>query len=144
MHLFASVDDLEARLSGPFVDEADRARAKALLEDATAVMLERLDWPEIPDGCKIPSILRTTCLSIALRVYNNPMGITSESMGDYSYRRAANSVAGMSLLPQEIEVLEKYRRKSPIVSARVRYEIEDWDRVIWGPLSWKGRRNYLR
>ncbi|GGM39534.1 hypothetical protein GCM10012275_08000 [Longimycelium tulufanense] len=131
MSTFAALEDFTARLSAPLL-ESERGRAVALLEDATTLILTHLGWPAVPPS--FPPALRVVCVSVALRCYLNPLGITSEQMGDYSYRRASTSVAGMSLTRNEQRMVDRAVGRSAATTVRTPLEIDDTDRATWSPL----------
>ena len=88
----ATIADMEARLGRPITDEAERERAQALLNDASALirfeanqtwMDETQDPPvlgPVPDY-----VVSLTALS-ALRGWYNPAGIESAQLGAVSVR----------------------------------------------------------
>jgi hypothetical protein len=82
----ATIADLEVRLGEPIgsLEGTDLARAQAALSDAsTLVRLECgaswADPTEVPEGVWLVTV------GVALRVYRNPSGLRSETVGDYSW-----------------------------------------------------------
>ncbi|MFF7588624.1 phage head-tail connector protein [Kitasatospora purpeofusca] len=138
MDTLASRDEFLARATVP-VTESDDARVQALLEDATTVILSYLGRDALPNP---PRAVRLVCLSMALRVYQNPLGITSETVGDTSMRRSAASVAGMTLTDSEKTMVDKAMRRSPLRSHRIDSGITDEDRAFWGARVAADRRYY--
>lgn len=55
----------------------------------------------------IPPALRAVCLSVAARALATPDGVTQESVGGYSV--SYSRVAGVALMPAELDVLAAYR-----------------------------------
>lgn len=93
---FASFEDLSARIPGG-ISSSDVARAQAALDDASseirAVAGEAwtttnesdqvvLDLPAEPDWAA--DAIRRICCAVARRAYENPDGISQESLGSYS------------------------------------------------------------
>ncbi len=140
MTSFASWDDFVDRLPAAPLD-SERPRAEALLADASTLIRTYLGWTT-QDPATVPAAVRLVCLSVAIRCYSNPLSITSESMGDYSYRRASGAVAGMSLTSAETELLDRATGRSPITSVPVTDGLTDDDRAIWGAFTWPGREDY--
>lgn len=77
---FATVDELEIRL-GETLAEAGRVRGEALLIDASTIIraVAHGTW-ESP----IPEVVRTVCLNMALRAFQNPEGVRQQTLGDLS------------------------------------------------------------
>lgn len=96
--LLASVAQLEARLGEPVgsLSDEDLARATAVLEDASAVILSVGDpgWTEET----IPPAARVVVLRLAHRMWTNPEGLSYEAMGDHVMSRAS---AASLLTPDE-------------------------------------------
>ncbi|MFC0547050.1 hypothetical protein [Kutzneria chonburiensis] len=140
MTAFATWDEFTARLPAAPA-ESERPRAEALLADASTLIRTHLGWLT-QDPQPVPDAVRLVCLSVALRCFSNPLGITSESVGDYSYRRSSGSVAGMALTSAEIELLGLATGHPPVTSVRVTDGIEDTDRTMWSPIAWRGWDTY--
>ncbi len=85
---------------------ADRQRVTLLLRDASDLVREEVGPVEIPDPP--PFVVRQLVMDLAARVLNNPRGITTENIGDYSYSLSRVAVNGMAFMPSEREAL--YRR----------------------------------
>lgn len=98
------LEDFEARLPES-LSEAERKRVGLLLQDASDLVREAVEPVKIPDP---PSfVVRQLVMDLAGRVLNNPRGITTENIGDYSYSLSRTSVNGMALLPAELERLRR-------------------------------------
>lgn len=122
----ASVDDLVDRL-GREVDDAERARAEAALEDASALVREeaRRDWTE-----GAPPAVQAVVLTAALRVMRNPDGITSETIGPYSYKRRDQD-ADVYLSEAEKAIVRRYRQSSRGLWTLPTTREEAVGRTIW-------------
>lgn len=125
------VTDLEVRLglaegtlTGP-----DRARADRALGDATTLALAEVsttkaaEWSTGP----APEAVSLVVLKAARREFENPRGLTEESMGDRSLSLAESS--GVYLTAREIATVRRAasgRRGGFVGSVRLRsaYEIE--------------------
>ncbi|GGQ07763.1 hypothetical protein BKA00_007426 [Actinomadura coerulea] len=100
--LLASVAQLEARLGLPVGSLAaeDLARATAVLEDASAIILTigKPTWTDVT----IPEVARVVVLRLARRMWDNPEGLSYEAMGDHTWSRAA---AGVLLTQDEQDLV---------------------------------------
>jgi len=86
----ATVEDLEARIGHAITDADERARAEALLADASALvrMAAHDDYMEL-DGVTlgpVPDLAVTITASAALRGWYNPAGIEAAQLGAVSVR----------------------------------------------------------
>jgi hypothetical protein len=108
MPALASLADFEARL-GRTLQEADRARALAVLEDASAWVRAEAgqDWID-DDGAleTVPAAVKSVCLSVSRRVFDNPEGHMQESIDGYSYGRT-NASTDLFLTRQEQRLLRR-------------------------------------
>lgn len=95
----ATLEEFAVRLPGVFDEESDGARAQAALDDASALIrsVAGATWTTTDDEDEtivdpdMPDIVRTVCIACARRVFNNPDGIRSESVGGYSASLADSS-----------------------------------------------------
>lgn len=89
--MLATIADFEARL-GLNLAAADVARAEAALEDASDLVLDEGD----PDwtSATVPRRARQIVLSVALRVWRNPDGLSQSSVGDVSVSYSRTGVQG--------------------------------------------------
>lgn len=94
---------LEARLgipTGGLIDE-DRARAEAALEDATALILAEVSAATATTWqSDAPAVVNLVALKAARREFDNPRGITSESLGEHSVGLSESS--GVYLTSREV------------------------------------------
>ena len=107
----ATIEDLEARLGHPIVDDAERARAQALLDDASALVRfvagqtwvdDTFDPPVITD---VPDVVVSITCAAALRGWYNPAAIESAQLGAVSVRYGGAWLSG-----SEREALAQYSR----------------------------------
>lgn len=122
----AQLADLEARMGVV----ADEARARAALDDASALIRSEAgaeDWLDGDGNLEVvPSIVVTVCCKVAQRVLTNPDGVTNETIGSFSHsltssssdayltkaeRRLVRKAAGSSLIGS-VELESPYRRYS--------------------------------
>jgi hypothetical protein len=87
----ATVEDMEARLGRAMTDATERARAQALLDDASALVRFETNQSYIdPDTgdlvADLPDIVVTITVNAALRGWYNPAGIESAQLGAVSVR----------------------------------------------------------
>lgn len=99
---------LETRLGlpeGELVDE-DRKRAEAALDDATTLALAEVSparaerWTE-----NAPSVVRLVILKAARREYENPQGLTQETLGEHMIGNSQTS--GVYLTGAEVAQLRR-------------------------------------
>lgn len=100
---YASFEEM-AKLRPGGIDEADRDRAEALLDEASTLVDEcagpfaLADWASIGSP---PKAIKSVCIQVALRVFENPGGLTMEQATGYMYQRPQNRVTGLELTPRE-------------------------------------------
>lgn len=111
----ATLDDLEARLGldPRSLSGAERARAQAALDDASALVREesRRDWIGTDDVITAPPSLIRVVLGAALRNYRNPDGEISQTTGPFSRTVKAADV-GVYLTAAEKDLCRRYRQES--------------------------------
>ncbi|RCG16988.1 hypothetical protein DQ392_18080 [Streptomyces reniochalinae] len=90
-----------------------------LLQDASDLVRETVAPVEIPGPP--PFVVRQLVMDLAGRVLNNPKGITTENIGDYSYSLSRTSVNGMALMPAEREALFQCLGLSAIGAVHMAY-----------------------
>ena len=112
MELFADVAELEARL-GRQLDSTELDRARAVLEDASALVREEVGysvWIDADTGetsyALVPASVKAIVLRAAERAMRNPGGFSAESSGDYSYQRTGVQI-GVYLSEGEIRTLRR-------------------------------------
>ncbi len=113
----ATVAQLAVRV-GPI---ADTARAQAALDDASAIIrsVAGEDWLTDAGVLEtVPDVVVSVTLAVARRLYENPSGFTSETIGGYTYRRGESG--GSLLLPHEARDVRKAAGRSPIISVPLR------------------------
>jgi hypothetical protein len=82
--LLASVEDLSKKLTDPPApDTQDYARAEAALEDASGFAMLQANQPTWTAE-NVPGVVKSVVVNSALRVYLNPEGVKSRSMGPFS------------------------------------------------------------
>jgi hypothetical protein len=53
--------------------------------------------------------VKAVCLALAGRLYTNPLGLVSESIGNYAVRYENNRAAGVAFSDFELAILGNYR-----------------------------------
>jgi hypothetical protein len=107
----ATIEDMEARLGHPITDPADRARAQALLDDASALVrfVANQEWMDYtydpPVLAEVPDVVVSITCGAALRGWYNPAGIESAQLGAVSVRYGGAWLSG-----SEREALASYSR----------------------------------
>lgn len=106
----ADVSDLGVRL-GVTLAGPDAARAGAALDDASALIREATGLAWSADGTtldsSLPPAVVTIALAVARRVYENPSGFASETIGSYSYTRSRAEQSGLYLTDEERRALRR-------------------------------------
>lgn len=104
---FATVDDVNGRLIGRDLTDAERAKVPAYLADASAMMRSRfpnLDTDDNPNAVGV-------CCAMVLRVVGNPDGKRQETIDDYSYLIDSSRSAGeLYITEHEAELLRPQQR----------------------------------
>lgn len=98
-----------------FTPEELAAYLQADVDTATALLLRDLVTAVIEDAAgksyaatpTAPGVLRAVALAAAARAYTNPQGVASESIDDYSYRRAGDGRGGVYLTAEERRAVRK-------------------------------------
>lgn len=111
--LLASTSELATRLSTTF-DTGQENRAAALLEDASALVLDEGDptWT----SQSVPDRVKTVVLQVAQRVWVNPEGAAQTSIGSYSvsYGGRSASQGAVSLTKPERRAVRRAAGRSPL------------------------------
>jgi hypothetical protein len=104
----AIVADLENRLGVPegSLEGADLARAKAALDDASALVRAEAgrDWIDDEGNAVAPAAVVTVVLRASAREYQNPRGFSSELLGEYQYQTRQTS--GVYLTDDERRIVK--------------------------------------
>lgn len=97
----ATLDDLADRLGRDLTDSEER-QAAALLDDATAIIVDRFPQYELAPTATAKAV----CAAMVLRVLRNPEGKRSQTIDDYSYTiDSARSAGELYLTEHEAESL---------------------------------------
>ncbi|MFH9977941.1 hypothetical protein ACH4ND_01510 [Streptomyces sp. NPDC017179] len=97
----ATLEDVTNRLGRDLTEEETR-QATALLEDATAMILDR--FPRY--ATEPTSTSKAVCRAMVLRVLQNPQGLRQESIDDYQVTYdAARSAGELYISDTEAEML---------------------------------------
>ena len=94
--VYATIGDLETRL-GQTLEGPPRERGEALLHDASTMIraVARGDWGE-----KVPDVIPTICLNMAVRAFQNPEGVRQQTLGDLSMTFGSIET-GVTVTPEE-------------------------------------------
>lgn len=101
----ATFAQMAARLDGG-IETSDHMRAEAMLDDASALVLDLVDaetqtaWESSP-----PASVAAVVCQVAIRGLVNPHGVMTERQGDYQYELA--SATGIYLTDAEIRTVRK-------------------------------------
>ena len=106
----ATIVDLEDRYGRSFDTEDDFRRAETLLSDASALVIDvaGTDWTVTAETTPFAVTLGTVPVTVvavvceaARRAFDNPTGLQSETIGDYTWRGTGAVSAGVYLTPTE-------------------------------------------
>lgn len=129
----ATVHDLEARLGldNDTLDGADLARARAALNDASALVREeaRRDWVTASVVTAPASVIRVT-LGAALRNYRNPDAEIAQTVGPFG-RTVKAAETGVYLTTAELEIVRRYRRTTSTLWALRTTRGDDIDSTLY-------------
>jgi len=104
------------------VPAADEERVAALLEDACAMAADVIGRTyEDGSGSEVPRGIVSTVCSAVRRAYDNPTGLQSETIGDYSWRAGYTGIsgtasAGLYFTKSEVRVMRRSAGKSAVGS----------------------------
>lgn len=109
--LLASDTDLVVRLAGTEVSEQARGAALADVSDLARdeAGSAGLAWDVASVETPVPPGVRVVVLDAARRRLLNPDAYVSETVGDYSYRRAEGAEGTSVFTDDELRVLRGYR-----------------------------------
>lgn len=114
---FASVIDFESRYSGS-VPAVDVYRVDTLLSDASTLIREVAgdDYVDDDDALEtFPALFVIVCCEAARRAYDNPQGLTGETVGNYTWR-GSTSGGSVYLTPGEAKRIRKAAGRMGAVS----------------------------
>lgn len=102
------------------LDEGETAQVQALIDDASAEVLDVGDstW----DADSVPGVVVSVVYQMVRRAIENPHGYQSERLGDYSYVRAADGVekSAMTMTKDEYRKVRRAAAKSNVSTVGVR------------------------
>jgi hypothetical protein len=114
---FVTFDDFSLRY-GSTVPSTDEERVEAYLADACA-MVEDLTGTVYTDDSGVPQALVAVVCTAVRRVYDNPQGLTGETVGNYSWQASRASGAGLYFTQEERRIILRAAGKSGMVSMTV-------------------------
>lgn len=110
----SEVSDLEVRLRRTLEGEEIAAAAAALADASSLARAEgRQDWWTAEGGLTVPDAVVTVVLAAAKRVFGNPDGLISETVGPFTRRRSDESASGVYLTETEKAIVRRFRSTSP-------------------------------
>lgn len=96
----ATIEDFTVRLGRSLSGTEELDRARAVIADASAFVATGRTFT-----APVPRAVVGVVCSVALRVFRNPEELTSETIGNYSWR--ADGGAGLYLTSSEEQILER-------------------------------------
>ncbi len=130
----ATLAELEARLGldDGTLTGADRARAQAALDDASALVREEAqqDFVAEDGSLTVPDVVKRVVLGAALRSYRNPDAQIAEAAGPFS-RTLKSAEVSVYLTDAEKQLVRRYR-PTPNGLWTMKTERDDTtDRTLW-------------
>lgn len=101
---YATLEEMSVQRPGG-IDQVDWDRAEALLEEASTLIDECAGsavvagWVATPST--VPKAIKSVCIQVALRVFDNPGGLSMEQATGYMYQRPQARVTGLELTKAE-------------------------------------------
>ena len=102
---FVTLTDFETRYGGSIPD-ADSARIQALLSDACDIAADIMATT-YEDGATVPGAVISVIVSAVRRAYDNPMGLTGETVGNYTWQGGRSAGAGIYFTTAEKQTLRR-------------------------------------
>lgn len=102
------VGKLETRLGRTF-DDPEKARAEAFIADASALIRDIADDDFLDDdgNLNVPASIVPVVVSMVRRGFDNPRGLTSETLGDYTWQASGNAMSGIYATRKEKIVIRR-------------------------------------
>ena len=92
---FVTLENFTVRYENT-VPAADEDRVQAFLDDACAMVNDIVGEDDAySDGDTVPGAIVSAVYTAVRRAYENPAGLTSETIGEYSYRVGTAAGAGV-------------------------------------------------
>jgi hypothetical protein len=108
----ATVQQLGDRL-GRDLEGAEARRAEAVIADVSAVALS-ITGQAWDSPFQVPGEIVAVVLAAARRVFTNPDGFVSQSVGPFSNTRAAGAVSSDVFVASELAVLKAFKARKPL------------------------------
>lgn len=115
---YVTTNDFAARYENT-VAVGDTQRLRVLIDDACDIAAD-ITGTTYADGETVPGAIVATICSAVRRAYENPTGLQSETIGDYSYRAFEGGGSGVYFTAAE----EKALRRAVGVSSAGSVELE--------------------
>lgn len=103
-----TVTKLQTRLGRTF-DATETSQAEALLKDASALVRDIADDDFLDDAgnLTVPASIVPVVVSMVRRGFDNPRGLTSETLGDYTWQASGNAMSGIYATRKEKIVIRR-------------------------------------
>ncbi len=97
------------------LDADERGRVGALIEDVLVLIAVEAGIEDVPEP--LPAVLGPVVYTATRRSFDNPMGLSSETIGSYTWRADASD--GVYLTEPEVRLVRRWAKKKNLVSVRV-------------------------
>jgi len=93
----------------------DINRVSALIDDASAIVLDVADLTTDWTAATLPAVVLPVLCEVVRRAFDNPSGLSGETIGDYTWRGGAAS-SGVYLTTEEKRTVRRAASKLGVVS----------------------------
>ena len=122
---FVTIDEFSLRYENT-VPAGDVARVEALLSDACDLAADIIGKTYAEgSGSEVPSIITAKVCEAVRRAYENPSGLQGETIGDYSWRGASASGAGVYFTEAEQRIMRRAAGRSAAGSIQLETNLAD-------------------
>jgi len=141
---FVSLDEFQTRYENT-IPTADEVRVGALLDDACAQAAD-ITGTAYAAGNEIPGTITATVCNAVRRAYENPMGLSGETIGDYGWRGAsAGNDSGVYFSPKEERIMRRAAGKSSVGTLELQVMLPNTIGTTYGtPVTVDGVTYYIR
>ncbi len=126
---YATVEEMSTLRPGG-ISVAEEPRAEALLEEASVLIDEEvglealLIWAQ-PDAV-VPRAIKSVCIQVALRVFDNPNGLSMEQATGYMYQKPQGTITGLELTKAEKSRVRKVAGRASGYSVRTPTGVDEF------------------
>lgn len=101
-----SIDQYQDRVGTTFAG-AEATRINALIDDASALVLQIADMETDWTDATVPAVVVPVVASMVRRSLENPLGLVGESIGSYQWQAASGSSTAIHANLREVRIIRK-------------------------------------